>query len=96
MWPTLFSSQFSAPLLKKALFKLEFPDSSSETEIPSAVGIASILLSIWRAHFNWVFNLQPFVPSTVVSLARSALLTYSREHLLQSGGSPFPLPHFCL
>ncbi|KAG0777532.1 hypothetical protein G6F22_011808 [Rhizopus arrhizus] len=96
LWPILFSSQFSASLLKKALFKLEFPDSSLETEIPSAVGIASILLSIWRAHFNLVFNLQPFIPSTVVSLACSVLLTYSREHLLQSGGSPFPLPHFCL
>ncbi|ORE01632.1 hypothetical protein BCV72DRAFT_245794 [Rhizopus microsporus var. microsporus] len=56
LWPTLFSSQFSAPLLKRALFKLESADSSVENEILPAAGIASILLSILCAHFNLVFN----------------------------------------
>ncbi|RCH88750.1 hypothetical protein CU097_011654 [Rhizopus azygosporus] len=35
-------------------------------------------------------------PAVAISLARSTLLTSSREQLLQSEGSPFPLPHFCL
>ncbi|ORE10600.1 hypothetical protein BCV72DRAFT_193399, partial [Rhizopus microsporus var. microsporus] len=44
LWSTLFSSQFFAPLLEKALFKLEFPGSSAENEIPPGIGIASTLL----------------------------------------------------
>ncbi|KAI8070091.1 hypothetical protein BDF21DRAFT_424960 [Thamnidium elegans] len=46
-----------------------------------AVISTSQLLSssaIWRSHFNFIFNNQPLLTSTVISMEKSLLLASSR------------------
>ncbi|KAI9362852.1 hypothetical protein BD770DRAFT_407919 [Pilaira anomala] len=96
LWPSFFDVPFSIDRLKQALFDLNFPPVSTVNNLPPSVCIGHTLLAIWRSHFNFVFNEQPFLPSVVITQTRSMLLTSSREKMVQLGQTPFPLPHFSI
>ncbi|KAG2228794.1 hypothetical protein INT48_003601 [Thamnidium elegans] len=95
-WSSFFTTPFTVELLEKALYKLVFPQVKESHTLPPAVYIAHILLAMWRSHFHFMFNEQPFLPSIVIAHARSLLLTSFREKLVRDGMSPFPIPHFNL
>lgn len=96
LWPSFFDVPFSTDLLKQALFELNFPPASTANNLPPSVCIGHTLLAVWRSHFNFVFNEQPFLSSVVIAQTRSMLVTSFREKMVRLGQTPFPLPHFSI
>ncbi|KAI7875645.1 uncharacterized protein EV154DRAFT_569465 [Mucor mucedo] len=61
-WENYFSTPFSIEAIHEAIFELQFPQNNQASRhIEPAIIIASIITSIWRIHWTFVFNTVPFL-----------------------------------
>ncbi|KAI8321556.1 hypothetical protein EDC96DRAFT_597400 [Choanephora cucurbitarum] len=92
LWPLFFKDSFSIAALSQAFTSCNFPVTLASSPIadPSSV-FGSILVSIWRAHWAFVFSNTPFVWSSVVADASRQVSVSQQEHVVKSGSSHAPL-----
>ena len=90
IWNEYFSPAVSLTSIHNVLFSLQLPDVLPSAPLPNAPIVSCILLGIWRAHWNVVFNDTPFIPATITTSIRNLIRTFSREILLSTSSLPSP------
>ncbi|KAG1544258.1 hypothetical protein G6F49_011124 [Rhizopus delemar] len=96
MWNAHFPTQcFSSFSVAHALFQLNFPPiSSSSFDISSAAIIGHTLLSVWRAHWAFIFDNIPIQTSVILNSSKKFSRQLHHETLVQKSCSHRALPHW--
>ncbi|KAG1489524.1 hypothetical protein G6F52_009557 [Rhizopus delemar] len=93
-FPTQYFSSFS---VAHALFQLKFPPvPASSLDISSAAIIGHTLLSVWRAHWAFIFDNIPIQTSVILNSSQKLSRQLHHETLVQTGCSHRALPHWSL
>jgi hypothetical protein len=79
IWSRFFTGNFSEDAIRRCIFYISYADSlQGKTDLQL---IASTMMAIWRLHWRYIFDGDPFIPHVGITMAINiySTLTFSYD-----------------